>query len=607
MRLSAFACCALPLALACGGEPPVAADPASRRSPPAGELVGSVGRYGSHVWRGIPYAEPPLGELRWRAPLPARRFAGVREALASGPLCTQLASPLGGDDSAPPGTPVGAEDCLTLDVYAPRVSAEALPARSGLPVMVWLHGGGNVVGGARFYDGGQLAQSQNVVVVIPQYRLGPLGWFRHAALRAGGGSAEDLSGNFGTLDQIRALEWVHENVAAFGGDPTNVTLFGESAGGRNVFALLLSPRARGLFQRAIVQSGGTETLPVHEAEQAADAEPPGHVNSSSEVVLRLIAPTAPDRAAARAQVDRLDPQEIARALRARPAAELLAAYLPDALEDLPEVPQLFRDGTVIADGDALELAAAGRAAPVPVILGSTRDEYRVFLFLRPHYVQQILGFLPRVRDERAFLATAEHVSNLWKATGVDEPAARLERAGALVFAYRFDWDEEPNLLLADASLLIGAGHGFDVPFVFGHWELGRRARVLFGQANRPGREELSAAMQSYWTQFALSGDPGRGRDGELPLWKPWSRRPGGEKYLRLDTAAGGGIQMASSGASRAGVVLAVDKDPRLPSVRDKCGVYYELARFGRGFRRADYPTAGTAGCAEYPFEDFPWE
>src|SRR5262245_8269705 len=232
------------LLAACGGplkDARPSADASSQRALPAGDVVGFTGSYGDHAWRGIPYAEPPVGALRWRAPRPLPRWSGEREALVSGAPCPQIASVYSG---APRGKKdiVGSEDCLVLDVYAPRFARDAVPSgAAALPVMLWIHGGGNTIGSASFYDGGHLAAAENVVVVVVQYRLGALGWLRHAALRAEGGSDADRSGNFGTLDTIRALEWVRDNVAAFGGDPQRVTIFGESAGGNNVFALLLSP------------------------------------------------------------------------------------------------------------------------------------------------------------------------------------------------------------------------------------------------------------------------------------------------------------------------------------------------------------------------------
>jgi len=600
---------------ACGREAPEppAVDPASRRHPPAGEVVGFVGGYGSHVWLGLPFAEPPLGELRWRAPRPARRWEGVREALAFGPSCSQYGSRFAGVDSVPEGALAGQEDCLYLNVYAPRTEAAEAPARDALlPVMVWIHGGGNVVGLASMYDGGRLAAAHDLVVVTIQYRLGPLGWFRHAALRAEKGSPEDRSGNYGTLDQIRALEWVRDNIAAFGGDPGKVTIFGESAGARDVFALLLSPLARGLFHRAVVQSGGTRTLETYRAENFVDDPPPGHRNSSNEVLLRLLqADGAPDRAAARARLADMSAAEVARYLRAKDVWQLFAVYEKEETESLMDVPQVFRDGVVLPEGEPLEeLARPGGAAGVPVVFGTNRDENRLFLFADPRRVHRLLGLVPRLVDEANYLATAQHMSDMWQATGVDEPAALLGRTRHDVYAYRFDWDEEPRVLFADLSTMLGAAHGFEIPFVFGHWDLGRAASVLFSDRNAPGREELSRKMMSYWAEFAYSGAPGRGRAGragELPLWKPWNPRPGTKKRLVLDTDADGGVRMASGTLSRADVVRAVDADPRLADQRARCGVYHALASWSRGMTPEEYPTAGSQGCASYPFDAHPWE
>src|SRR5262249_9099617 len=242
MRLLLPVLVSLALVTACGSratERP-APEQSLRRTTTSGEVVGSVGRYGSATWLGIPYAAPPVGALRWRAPEPPPRWDGVREALVAGSPCVQYAGPFGGINDVKRLEPAGYEDCLFLNVYAPRAATPT----SRLPVMVWIHGGGNSVGHAGTYDGGNLTERENVVVVTINYRLGPFGWLRHAALRGDGTTDLDRSGNFGTLDQIRALEWVRDNVAVFGGDPGNVTVFGESAGGRNVVALLDARPAR---------------------------------------------------------------------------------------------------------------------------------------------------------------------------------------------------------------------------------------------------------------------------------------------------------------------------------------------------------------------------
>ena len=221
------------------------------REPPAGPVRGFISTAGALAWQGIPFAKAPLGALRWRAPQPLDPWTETREALAFGSPCVQLPVNMEGS-GIDPNAPYGSEDCLFLNIYRPDTADDP---SDPLPVMVWIHGGGNSIGEASQFDGSRLAISQNVVVVTINYRLGPLGWFLHPQVTGTGESEADRAGNYGNLDQIAALQWVQANIATFGGNPANVTIFGESAGGRNVITLLLSPTANGLFHRAISQSG----------------------------------------------------------------------------------------------------------------------------------------------------------------------------------------------------------------------------------------------------------------------------------------------------------------------------------------------------------------
>jgi len=600
-------------AAACAREAPSPPpDPTSLRRPPAGDVVGFASDYGSHAWRGVPYAAPPVGALRWRAPQPAAGWSGTLEALGPAPICPQLATLMAGDTTVRAGTPVGDEDCLTLDIWAPRATPDALPAEGErLPVMVWIHGGGNVVGSSGFYDGGNLAARERVVVVGVNYRLGPLGWFSHPALRGEGTTPADRSGNYGTLDLVRALEWVRANIAAFGGDPANVTIFGESAGARNVLSLLVTPRAAGLFQRAIAESGGTETTPRSDAENLVDDPEPGDRNSSGEVLLGLLVAKgrAPSRDAAKALVAAMPDEGIASVLRGASPAELQAAYEKEENEGLLDVPQLFRDGAVLPVETIPERLASGERHRVPVVLGTNHDENKVFLIFDRELATWWFGVLPRLHDPERYQAIASSMSRWWKATAADGPASAMTAAGAGdVFVYRFDWDEEPDLFgLADLSKLVGAAHAFEIPFVFGHWDLGPMSRRLFTQENREGRELLSAQMMSYWTQFAQAGAPGRGRRGELPEWVAWSDAPpDAPRTLVLDTPAGGGIRMTPELVTSAEVIAEIDADPRLPTQRDRCEVFRRLARWGRSFDEERYAQAGSRGCAEFPIADHPW-
>ena len=587
-------------------EGPHVIDQASKRTLLSGDIVGFTGRYGGHVWLGIPYAQAPAGDGRWRAPAPAPRWSGVREALAFGAHCPQLASQFGGVDGDP-HTVSGSEDCLYLNVYAPRVDADAVPTGAArLPVMVWIHGGGNTVGLSDFYDGGRLATTENVVVVTINYRLGPLGWFRHAALRAGAPTAEERSGNFATLDQIRALAWVRDNIAGFGGDPGRVTIFGESAGGRDVVTLLLAPQARGLFQRAICQSGGTGISPAAAAEDWNEGPSAGHRNSSNEVMARLLVREgrATDRDDARRKLAAMPAAETAAWLRAKTPAELFAAYSREEQEQLLDIPQIFADGAVLPEGDPLErLTSADGWNDVPVMIGTTKDENKLFLFVNPLYVRRWLGIVPRVREPKLYLATADAMAAVWKATGADGPAAAMRRSADHVYVYRLDWDEEPSVLGTDLATYLGAAHGFDIPFVFGHYDLGPKANVVFTEANLPGREALTARVMSYWARFAYDGDPGRGRRDDLPLWTAWDPRPGGHKTMHLDTGDSG-VRMGSDPVTVESVLASVEHDPRLATARERCWVFHEVAKWARGIGRADYDAREE--CRAYPFDAFPW-
>lgn len=564
----------------------------TRRRIAQGELVGVRGTYGDDAWLGVPFAEPPVGPLRWRAPQPPRAWTGEFQAVRQPPACAQLGSPLGGVVDVAPGSPAGQEDCLYLNVYAPPGAAGGEP----LPVLFWIHGGGNSIGHLGFYDGGNLAATEQVIVVTAQYRLGPLGWFRNRALRRDASAAEQ-SGNFGTLDHIRALEWVRDNIAAFGGDPRRVTVFGESAGARNAIALLLSPPARGLFHGIIAQSGGADLFTAEEAENLTTGEPPGMATSSGEALLRLVIADglAADRTAAQRYVDGLDDTRLAEYLRGQDAHKLFALYQSRPDEGMVRVANVFADGEVIAAGNALVNLALARGAPVPAIFGTNRDEMKIFLFADPRWVRRWFGIVPRVRDPDLYQVTAEALSRTWAVRGAVDPAtSRYAAQQAPSFVYRWDWDEQPTVLGADLSQMLGAAHGLEIAFVFGHFKLGPEGRRIFDEASRPGRMKLSRAMMSYWAEFARRGDPGRGGDGALPEWRPWTPDPSQRRLLVLDTPAGGGIRMESEVPSRDAVLAALAVDPRAATAERRCRVYATMMEWTREITAERYRELGCA-------------
>lgn len=572
------------------------------RSAPEGAVVGGPGLGASWAWLGIAYAKAPVGELRWRAPQKREAFNGVFEATAFGRPCTQLASALIGIDDPEKGEVAGSEDCLTLNVWAPR----DLKDGERLPVMFWIHGGGNSVGSAQLYDGGILASKQRVVVVSAQYRLGPFGWLRHRGLRATATDAQEQSGNFATLDLIAALQWVHDNVDSFGGDANNVTVFGESAGAFNTFTLLLAPGAKGLFHKAISQSGGLPRATTAEAEHFVDEAERGHQNSSNELIARILVAkaAAKDRAEAVAKVRAMSDAEAGRFLRGLSAQELFAAYGETRGLGMLDAPLIFPDGVVLPEGDWLSrFADASTWNKVPVILGSNKDELKLFLFLDQKRITRRFWLLPRFVDEPSYHVISAALSDAWKLSGVDGPAAAMRRGGHdEVYAYRWDWDEEPTKLGAELSRMLGAAHGLEIPFVFGRFELGQ-LNILFTEENRAGREALSDAMMTYWANFARTGAPSpSGGGGSAPHWERW--RDG--QFVVLDTQAGGGIRMSRETQSWEEIAAYVKGAEAIAATREKCLLLHAAAGWDHGAKKERYAAMGEGLCSAFPFDGHPW-
>ena len=587
------------VAVACSGD---AASPTpdvtSRRATAEGEIVGyAAPKHEAHVWKGIPFAAPPTGDLRWRAPEPAARFEGVRERLTGGSPCVQL-------DLRDAGAVKGDEDCLFLDVYAPKFAADAVPTGSArLPVMVWIHGGGNSIGDASVYDGSRLASEHGVIVVSIQYRLGVLGWFAHPALRASAHGAEDASGNFGTLDSIRALEWVRENAAAFGGNPDNVTIFGESAGGINVFALLLSPRAEGLFQRAISQSGILVSFTMAEAQNYTDAESPGAPGSSGEVLLKLLEldGRADDRASAKGVLESMKPEEIESLLRGKTPEGLLAAFGSTMMGGMYFSPNILRDGHVVVDLDPTKaLGSKATHNAVPTIAGTNREETKLFSLFGSPYVRRVFGLPMGVKDQAAHDLGGEYGGLLWKAQGADGPLEAMRSSGRNgVYGYRFDWDEEGSFLWINVANLLGASHAIEIPFVFGFTDLGRFTDTVYEDVE--SAEALSLSMRSYWTQFAIAGAPGRGRDGDLPIWSAWGTSADAPEFMVFDTPRDGGLRMSSDTIDVPGVVAKLRTDARIRDAEHRCEVFRDLMAWSGAFSEDDYLEFADGMCAEFPY------
>ncbi len=467
----------LALTLACLTALPAWAQPQATIA--QGALSG-VTEGATSVFKGIPFAAPPVGALRWRAPQPASGWSGVRDASAFGPICPQAKLP--GRLVLPQS-----EDCLTLNVWTPGGAPTAK-----LPVMVWIYGGSFVNGGSAFpiYDGVELAQ-RGVVVVTLNYRLGWLGTFNQPALAAA--NASEPTGNFGLLDQIAALAWVQKNIAAFGGDPANVTIFGESAGGMSVNDLVVSPLARGLFAKAISESGlGLWTIGT-----AAQAQ----LNAVTFAALENANGASADALAK---------------LRTLSTDQILADQAK-----LPEKPSPFVDGTILPDQPAA-LFAQGKMAHVPYLAGSNSDEATLMSAIHMTNDDMLMPFgdaLPAVRkiyEADGKLSDDQFARQVFAdalfASGAQGLAAFEAKLGEPAYVYHFDYVFDGLRLFSS-----GVGHGGEIPYVFGFSGLANdpnfAAKIKFASDKD---KSIAAMMEGYWTNFAKTGNP---NGAGLPQWE----------------------------------------------------------------------------------------
>jgi para-nitrobenzyl esterase len=429
-----------------------------------------------HVYRGIPFAAQPLGDLRWKPPQPVKAWDGVRACTEFGPACPQPKVFLLSNDINRLG-----EGCLNLNVWAP-----AQRSGKGLPVMVWIHGGAYVMGAnyQTWFNGESLAR-KGVVVVTVNYRLGLLGFLAHPLLSRE--SQHGVSGNYGLLDQIAALKWVRRNIAAFGGDPGCVTVFGESAGAGSVCHLLVSPLAKGLFHRAIAESGGARGPARHLHEKWYGKEP-------MEAVGAYVAKTL--------GCDRAENPLIA--LRAKSAAEILKAADSAKWHFGDEISAPVVDGWVLPDDPGLRFDE-GKTHDVPFLVGSNADEAGGIVGdfavrgLYREYADAILKLFPAGARKRA--GTVAIFTSVARAD-----ARAMSRHKSKAYLYQFT-------RVAPPWRFLGAFHASEIAYVFGNLD----AKLSF----EPRDWGLSHTMMAYWVQFARNGDP----NGEgLPNWPAYDAR-----------------------------------------------------------------------------------
>ncbi|MFC4128388.1 carboxylesterase/lipase family protein [Nocardia rhizosphaerae] len=450
------------------------------------------GRAGRRVirWRAIPYAAPPVGDLRFRAPQPVRAWPGVRSATEFGPAAVQ--HPNGARTGVRTWQPTG-EDCLTLNVTAP-----VTPAAGARPVLVFIHGGGYVFGAASMYSGARLAVRGDVIVVSVTYRLGALGYVDFGEF---GTPDRPFESNLGLRDQVAALAWVQRNIAAFGGDPGNVTVFGESAGAHAVVTLLATPAARGLFHRAIAQSAPADwSVSPDEAREFARAclDRLGADPASAATVLT----TAPA-----AEISRAGDRALGRALRERPGS---FPYAPVVDGDfLPEAP--------------LSVIGEGRGHAVPLLIGTNRDEATLFQrFMKsiPHTAGQLGAVFDRcepgteqrvIRGYPGYPGAGTAVRMGGDFVFLRPTLAVLDGHSrcAPTFAYRFDHAPRAVRLAG-----FGATHALELLAVFG-WVDGPVGRAMTAAGGRHAFRAVQDQVQRHWVNFARTGRP-------LPSWPPYT-------------------------------------------------------------------------------------
>jgi para-nitrobenzyl esterase len=467
----------------------------------SGGTAGADGKV--RVYKGIPFAAPPVGKLRWQPPQPVAAWQGVRECQEFGSTCPQQPYPAGSVYAQPPQPQ--SEDCLYLNIWTPAENAGAK-----LPVMVWIHGGALTRGSGSLgvYDGEALAR-RGVVLVTINYRLGPFGYLAHPALSRE--SSHGSSGNYGVLDQIAALQWVSRNIAAFGGDPGRVTIFGESAGSWSVCALVASPLTKGLFHRAIGQSGGCFS-PMQYLKEARNGHPPAEKSGEG-----LAAILGCDKAA--------DPLA---AMREKSTEEILSAAAKDPAQGRTRANV---DGWVFPD-EIHKIYAEGKQQPVPVIVGSNADEGTSLTAAVPFsdvegfktamqrkyggLAERFLHVYPVANSNDVKSAYLHSLRDEWFTWEMRTWARLTQKAGGKAYVYYFS-RVPPR---PDAEKY-GAYHAAEIAYAFDNLR-------LLPWKSEPADQALADAMSGAWVRFAASGDP---NGGTLANWTPYDRDR--EMYLEL--------------------------------------------------------------------------
>jgi len=517
----------------------------------------------SVLYQDIPYAQPPVGNLRWKAPRSLKSSDKIHPKDEN--FCIQRPSNLGGaegDDFF-----VGSEDCLYLDIYTPT------KIKNDLPVMFWIHGGGNTSGLKDIYDFSKMVSKHDVIVVAINYRLGPMGWFTHPAIQQFQ-DGDDKTSNFGTLDIIHALKWVNKNISKFGGNPDNVTIFGESAGGHNVLSLLVSEKAKGLFHKAISMSGYTTSISTIDAYNPSQSSSTSN-HSSFRIVERLLKSNE--------EYDDIkfnDHNKLRDILLNIPIDEFFIHYAERASYE--EIPLLTADGVAIPEvGLDSALSMKEHLNIVPTIAGSNRDEVKLWLATAEYFVELDYSFLgsvlkiPKVKlkDKDSFEAFNYYRSSAWKIRGVDSPLNSLMNAGNnQLYAYRYDWDDHRKFFIADFKTLIGAAHATEIPLLTGSYKLvgGYPLSDLIYPPS-VSKRYLSKNMMTFWTNFAKNGSPGSSTNNVF--WDNYISDNNQSNFMILDNKKN--LSMKSDEISFKSLTDELIRDKRVNNV-ERCVIFFQM-------------------------------
>lgn len=532
--------------------PESVADGPMVRQTTAGKIEGvdDSAASGTWFWKGVPFAKAPAGELRWRAPVEPEAWSGIRATKTFGSACLQIGRIFGPGANntydativSTLGKPLGSEDCLFVNVWRPATTDKKLP------VLLFVHGGSNISGYTAdpLYDGAKLAKAANAVVITASYRLGVLGFLNVPQLRPGGTAGDD-SGNFALLDNMAALRFIQNNVAAFGGDPGNVTLSGESAGATNLLAIMTSPMAKGLFHKVIEMSGGISMASNLVGKPGASpALNPASVSlAQGDGILKSLLMAdgiVADAGAAATYIASRTPAQIAAYLRAKEGGALLTTVLNAGLSSVAPIP----DGTVIPL-NPIDAIAADQYVKVPTIAGNTREEGKLFASLLPLFggspgwkiddaarltlmmnfnpdaaVQTLTSgdiidasYLPVGTAVTGYNAKTRLVTSLLFEANRDNLLDTMKTRQSNLWSYRLDWAQE----VYPWNEVYGAAHAFDLPFVFGNFGPSVLSNTIGGKANEKGRLALSGAVMASIGAFMRKGDPNTPELGAT--WAPW--------------------------------------------------------------------------------------